>query len=290
MTPDPVTPEAVIPLLLASLDPCAPWVAGIPLEYLASCPSTNAELKGRVAGSRTGTTLVTDDQTGGRGRSGRTWISAPGADLTFSVLLRPRLAPESGHLLSLATGVAVADVLEEVLGLRGAVSLKWPNDVLLGGKKVCGVLLEASVEAGCFRWAIAGVGVNVNSQASRLPESRLLDKGAEWRGRPAPISLKEYLGYAVKRAPLLAALLARLTRCWTALEDGADGALLLDEWRRRDALRGSRVEVFAGADRSDVLAAGEAIGVGREGQLLVRGDDGAVVEVFAGDVSVSRQM
>jgi BirA family biotin operon repressor/biotin-[acetyl-CoA-carboxylase] ligase len=234
-----------------------------------------------------GTTLATDAQTGGRGRLGRTWLSQPGLDLTFSVLLRPALEPAKGHLLALATGVAVAQALEQSLDLAGQVSLKWPNDVLLGGKKVCGILLEASAGADCITWAVAGIGLNVNSEPSWALASLSAEQAVEWQGRPQPVSLKEHLGTSVVRAPLLAALLGRLTWWWSALDRPGAEPSLLQEWRKRDALAGRPVEVFAGADRSRLAAAGEAAGLGEEGQLLVRTGDGALVEVFAGDVSVS---
>lgn len=284
---DAIGAEAVLPLLLDLVEPGAPWVAGLPFEYQAHCASTNALLRQIAESGRSGTTLVTDEQTGGRGRLGRTWVSAPGLDLTFSVLMRPAVATAQGHLLALATGVAVAEVLEEGFGLHGQVTLKWPNDVLLGGKKVCGILLEASAEADRILWAIAGVGLNVNSEPSRLLGSLPPEQAAEWRGRPLPVSLKEHLGRVTPRAPVLAALLARLTCWWTGLDWASTVPSLLAEWRRRDALAGRPVEVFAGVDRSELVAAGQAAGIGEEGQLLIRGENGVLVEVFAGDVSVT---
>ena len=277
--------------LLRPPAPGASWHAGQPFEYRAECASTNAALKDMAEQSAAGTTLATDAQTGGRGRLGRTWLSQPGLDLTFSVLLRPALEPAKGHLLALATGVAVAQALEEGFGLAGQVSLKWPNDVLLGDRKVCGILLEASAGADRITWAVAGIGLNVNSEPSRVLASLSSEQAMEWRGRPEPVSLKEHLGTTVPRAPLLAALLARFTWWWSALDRPGAGPgaahSLLEEWRKRDALAGRPVEVFAGPDRSELAAAGEAAGLGEEGQLLVRTGDGAFVEVFAGDVSVS---
>ena len=292
---DPIGAETVLPLLLDLVEPGAPWAAGLPFEYRARCASTNATLRQIAESGRSGTTLVTDEQTGGRGRLGRTWVSAPGLDLTFSVLVRPALAPARGHLLALATGVAVAEVLEQGFGLRGQVMLKWPNDVLLDGKKVCGILLEASADAERVLWAVAGIGLNVNSEPSRLLESLPPDQAAEWRGRPLPVSLKEHLGRITPRAPLLAALLARLSCWWTGLDRVSTVPSLLAEWRLRDALAGQPVEVFAGADRAERVAAGRAervaagraAGIGEEGQLLVRDENGVLVEVFAGDVSVT---
>jgi BirA family biotin operon repressor/biotin-[acetyl-CoA-carboxylase] ligase len=297
MFQDSIRPENVLPLLLDLVEPGTSWVAGLPLEYQANCISTNSALKLIAESARSGTTLVTDDQTGGRGRLGRTWISEPGADITFSVLVHPALPPARGHFLALAAGVAVAEVLEEAFSLQGRVMLKWPNDVLLGGKKVCGILLEACSDSDQIRWAIAGIGLNVNGEPSRLPTSPASARSCpplspspksadEWQGRLPPVSLKEHLGHAVPRAPLLAALLARLTFWWTGLERASMAAALLAEWRRRDALAGRRVEVFAGPDRSELVATGEAAGIGEEGQLLLRSGEGALVEVFAGDASI----
>jgi BirA family transcriptional regulator, biotin operon repressor / biotin---[acetyl-CoA-carboxylase] ligase len=284
---DPIGAEAVVPLLLDLVEPGAPWVAGLPFEYQTSCASTNAALRQIAESARSGTTLVTDEQTGGRGRLGRTWVSAPGLDLTFSVLLRPSLSTAKGHLLALATGVAVAEVLEEGFGLQGQVTLKWPNDVLLGGKKVCGILFDASADAERILWAVAGIGLNVNSEPSQLLGSLPPEQAAEWQGRPLPVSLKEHLGQTTPRAPLLAALLARLSCWWTGLDWASTAPSLLAEWRRRDSLAGQPVEVFAGADRSERVAAGRAAGIGEEGQLLVRSQDGKLLEVFAGDASVT---
>jgi BirA family biotin operon repressor/biotin-[acetyl-CoA-carboxylase] ligase len=284
---DPIDAEVVVPLLLGLVEPGSSWLAGRPFEYLDRCVSTNSELKRAAGSAPSGTTIVTDEQTGGRGRLGRTWVSGPGVDLTFSVLLRPTLAPAQGHLLALATGVAVAEVLEEGFGIQGQVKLKWPNDVLLSGKKVCGILLEASADTDHILWAIAGVGLNVNSSGAGLLRSQRQERATEWRGRPQPVSLMEHLGHLVPRAPLLAALLARLTIWWTSLDRAGAVPRLLAEWRGRDALAGRRVEVFAGADRAELLAAGQAAGIGEEGQLLIKSDIGTLMEVFAGDVSVT---
>jgi BirA family transcriptional regulator, biotin operon repressor / biotin---[acetyl-CoA-carboxylase] ligase len=283
---DPVTADAVVPLLLGLVEPRASWVAGVPYEFLPECDSTNTALKRTADYAHKGAVVVTDHQTGGRGRLGRTWLSEAGLDLTFSVLLRPRLQPAQGHLLALATGVAVAQVLEEVFGLEGEVSLKWPNDVLLGGKKVCGILLEASARADTLIWAVAGIGLNVNSEPACRLAALPPAEAAEWQGRPQPVSLYEHLESPVMRAPLLAALLAKLTWWWNGMEWLSTVASLLGEWRCRDALAGRRVEVYSGADRSELVAAGEAAGVGDEGQLMVKDAGGRLIEVFAGDVSV----
>ena len=164
--------------------------------------------------------MVTDDQTGGRGRLGRDWVSQPGKDLTFSVLLRPSLAPARAHLLSLAAALAVAETLETIPGLEGQVGVKWPNDVLLGGRKVCGILVEGSMDSDRLHWAVAGIGLNVNSDSAAFARGAGPEALQEWTGRPEPVSLGHSWAPHLARAPLLAQLLARLSERWSAVEGG----------------------------------------------------------------------
>jgi BirA family biotin operon repressor/biotin-[acetyl-CoA-carboxylase] ligase len=279
---DLVAAEAVLPRLLECVDPGPPWVAGLPYQYLAACGSTNQVLKQAAASSPSGAAVVTDDQRGGRGRLGRTWVSQPGKDLTFSVLLHPALVPAQAHLLSLAAALAVAEVLEGIPGLGGRVGIKWPNDVLLSGDKVCGILLEGSMDADRLHWAVAGIGLNVNSDPAGLVRGLPPEAREEWMGRPRPASLRAQVGRDVPRAPLLGTLLARLTERWTDLEAGS----ILEGLRRRDVLAGRRVEVLSGPPRNELVVAGESLGIGPEGQLLVRTAASDTVAVFAGDVTV----
>jgi BirA family biotin operon repressor/biotin-[acetyl-CoA-carboxylase] ligase len=278
---DLVAAEAVLPFLLERVDLGLPWMAGFPYQYLAGCGSTNQVLKRTAASSPSGAVVVTDEQVGGRGRLGRTWVSEPGKDLTFSVLVRPSLVPAQAHLLSLSAALAVAEVLETIPGLEGRAGIKWPNDVLLGEKKVCGILLEGSMDADRLQWAVAGIGLNVNSDPAALLGRMIPEEAEEESGRPSPTSLRAQVGHDVPRAPLLAALLVRLTERWTRLDGG-----VLDELRRRDVLAGRMVEVLSGPPRNERVVAGEALGIGPEGQLLVRSASGQIVAVFAGDVTV----
>jgi BirA family biotin operon repressor/biotin-[acetyl-CoA-carboxylase] ligase len=282
---DLVVAEAVLPLLLEEIEPTSPWIAGLPYSYRARCESTNLVLKKAARFCAAGALVVTDEQTEGRGRLGRTWVSGSGEDLTFSVLLRPSVASGQVTMLSLAAALAVAEVLEDLLGLSGQVRVKWPNDVLLGEKKVCGILLESSMADERVQWAIAGVGLNVNSDPSALLAKLTAVQRQEWRGRPQPTSLRECSKHKVDRGPLLARLLAQLTRRWA--EAGTPD--LIHRLRTRDALVGRRVEVFAGPPDNEPVVAGEAQGIGSEGQLLVRCHDGVIVPVYAGEVTVSSQ-
>lgn len=286
--------------------------AGLPYSYLEESESTNLVLRETIkeedswggmpgrsiqgrpldrqgaAGPSAGAVVVTNAQTAGRGRLDRTWWSQPGKDLTFSVLVRPSLAPGQAHLLSLAAGLTVAEVLETIPGFAGKAEVKWPNDVLLGEKKVCGILLEGSMDAERLHWAVVGIGLNVNSVSSLLMD-RSTSGPAAWQGRPLPVSLREHLGREIPRAPLLAALIERLGRRWAALEGGASArTAVLGELQRRDALAGRLVEVSTVTDSPESRLLGTAAGLGPEGQLLVRSASGLIVEVFAGDVTVRR--
>ncbi len=294
---DLVVPEAVLPFLLDRSGLECAWMAGLPYLHLNRCGSTNDVLKQVAGSSPSGTLAVTDEQIGGRGRLGRSWASEAGKDLTFSVLLRPTLAPAHAHLLSLAAAVAVAEVLEGIPGLEGRVGIKWPNDVLLGNEKVCGILLEGSMDVDRLQWAVAGVGLNVNGDAGALADGLIPEEERDWLRRPRPVSLREHLGHEVPRAPLLAGLLAGLTRRWVELETGLREARehapesdatadLLAQLRERDVLAGQRVEVLSGPPRNEPLIAGEAVGIGAGGQLLVRSQAGETIAVFAGDVTV----
>jgi BirA family transcriptional regulator, biotin operon repressor / biotin---[acetyl-CoA-carboxylase] ligase len=291
---DLVVPEAVLPFLLGQA-PLAKstWVAGLPFNYLPRCQSTNHDLKQRAdKGVRSGSLLLTDEQTAGRGRLGRVWTSEAGKDLTFSVFIRPGLAPAQAHLLSLAAALAVAEALEMIPGLSGSIAVKWPNDVLLADEKVCGILLEGSIDDDRLNWAVAGLGLNVNSTPSIWFEEMAPEEAKSWMGRPRPTSLRERLGRDIPRLPLLVALLGRLTSRWSELEAGGHpvdrpSADLVASLKRLDALAGHDVEILSAPDRREVVASGKASGIGPEGQLLVRSHSGQILEVFAGDVTVN---
>lgn len=179
-------PEVVVPLLRGRL--------GTPYRFVAACPSTQrlvdeADLEG--------TTVVTDHQTQGRGRLGRVWEDTPGRSLLVSVLLTPRPPMPLWPQLSLVAGEAVAVALRQQTGIDA--TLRHPNDVVVAGRKLVGVLPEASRGR-----VVLGIGVNVNQAAEELPTDTV---------KP-PTSLRVELGHEVERAPLLAAILLELERAY----------------------------------------------------------------------------
>jgi BirA family transcriptional regulator, biotin operon repressor / biotin---[acetyl-CoA-carboxylase] ligase len=236
------------------------------LEVVAVTGSTNADLLRR--GGAEGQVLAAESQVAGRGRMGRSWVSEPGASLTFSVLLRPVSVPASRRgWLPLLTGVAVACAVRDVSGV--AAALKWPNDVLAGSRKLAGILAEQSGDA-----VVIGIGLNVATPADALPVAP--------GGLPATSLLVE--GAAVSCEAMLAGILRELERRYTAFRDDPDPARtdLLAEYRALCATLGRpvRVELPGGGSLSGV-----AEDIDAAGRLLVAPSPGAPpTAVSAGDV------
>jgi BirA family biotin operon repressor/biotin-[acetyl-CoA-carboxylase] ligase len=228
---DSLAPEHVEPLLTGRF--------GHPYVYEASCESTQ-ELLG--ADLPEGALALCDEQTRGRGRLGRSWTAPPGTAILCSLLLRPpedRIVSE----LSLVAGTAVAEAIEEAVGL--AVQVKWPNDVMLNRRKVAGILAEASDGR-----VVVGMGVNVNQERNNLPEDPNV---------PAA-SLYTSDGIKRERGPLLAGILERLEVSYDAwLERGLDG--VYDSLGSRDFLRGRRIAVNG--------ESGVGVKIDRDGRFVV---------------------
>ena len=171
---------------------------GRPLRSFASVPSTNTvAMEWAAQAAAEGSTVVAEYQTAGRGRMGRTWDAAPGQNLLFSVVLRPQLAPEKISLVTLAASIAVAEAVDAVTSPLNT-TIKWPNDILLEGRKCCGMLLESITGAADDRTVILGVGLNVNQR----------DFGAGLDERATSLLLQT--GRQISRATLLADILLRM--------------------------------------------------------------------------------
>ncbi len=216
--------------------------------------STNTramELAGK--GSEHASIVCADAQTSGRGRLGRKWESPPGVNLYLSLLLRPPVDPAQTPALTLVTAVALADAIEDLSGLR--VALKWPNDLLIEGRKVAGILAEMSADPDRLRYVVIGVGLNVNANASSFPVA-LREKAA---------SLSMLAGKAFRRTEVLARFLDAFAECYGAFLSGGFKALLPD-WNRRDVLAGKRVLLRRGGEE----ARGKVHGVDESGLLIFR--------------------
>lgn len=242
---------------------------GVRIDCLDETDSTNTDLlaAGR-AGASEGSVIIAEAQRRGRGRLGRSWVSPAGLNLYCSVLLRPSLPPEEVPLLTLVAGVAVADAVAEVAG--AGVAIKWPNDVLLGGRKVAGILTEMEVAAARDIFVVVGMGVNLNAGAEHFPPEL----------RDTATSIARSTGRKVEREVFAAHLLDALdARYESLLREGFSA--LLPAWSARDALRGQRIQVRAG----DEIVDGVACGLSANGRLLLE-SDGRRREIVAGEVSV----
>jgi BirA family transcriptional regulator, biotin operon repressor / biotin---[acetyl-CoA-carboxylase] ligase len=205
------------------------------IHHYSRIGSTNTEAMNAAAqGDPEGSVFVAEEQTTGRGRGSHQWASAKSDGIYCSVLLRPNLSPGDALLLSLMTGLAVSAGIEEVKG--AAPDLRWPNDVLLNGKKICGILTEMNAEPTRVRHVVIGIGLNVNQ--TRFPADL-----------PEATSLRKETGRAWSRVELTAALLKSLDREYRALlqptkgEDSPGESLIRRFAERSSYARGKRVRV-----------------------------------------------
>jgi BirA family biotin operon repressor/biotin-[acetyl-CoA-carboxylase] ligase len=244
--------------------------AGQQVVYYPNVGSTNDEAKRLAeAGWPEGTLVIADVQTAGRGRLNRRWWSPPGCSLLLSLVFRPVfLAPHQTQRLTMVCSLAVCDAVAQVTGLRATV--KWPNDVMIEGRKVCGLLAELETVGGRLDYVIVGMGLNVNVDFG--------DGDAPALVTPAT-SLKSVLGREVSRLAVLTALLSRVEIHYGRLRSGA---LPHGEWQSRLATLGRDVQVTM----PDRVLTGLATGVDADGALLVQQSGGKMVRVLAGDVTL----
>jgi len=245
------------------------WV-GQQVVYHPTLESTNDEAKRLAeAGMPNGTLVIAEHQTAGRGRLDRQWWSPPGSNLLLSLIFRPAfLAPYQAQRLTMICSLAICDAITQVTGLVAAV--KWPNDVLVGGRKVCGLLAELTIARGQLDYVIVGMGINVNVDFK--------DDDVPAFASP-PTSLKTETGQQVSRLAVLGTLLRRVESRYEQLRTGTPPH---DEWQARLVTVGQAVRVTM-PNRS---LTGLAIGVDANGALLVRQTDGEVERVLAGDVTL----
>jgi BirA family biotin operon repressor/biotin-[acetyl-CoA-carboxylase] ligase len=243
----------------------APALIGADVRRCGAVGSTNdTALRLLEAGAAEGTVIVAETQTAGRGRGTRIWVSPPGG-LWLSVILRPKLPARHLPLVTFAAGIAAAGAIREATGLQAR--LKWPNDVLVGGAKVGGVLAEAAASGAGL---VVGIGLNANVSPDRLPA-----------GPASPAaSLLGLLGRPVDREALLAALLRRFDREYRTLQTDGPPAVLV-RWRAAAETVGRTVRVEMG---DGTAVAGTAEDVDETGALRLRLADGTVRTVTAGDV------
>ncbi len=241
------------------------------LDFLKKTPSTNADAF-RIAeeGAPEGTVVVADAQSGGKGRRGRTWSSPPGVNLYCSIVLRPSIMPYEAPQLTFLSAVAVARAIEKTTAL--VPEIKWPNDVLIGGKKVAGLLNEMSAETDGINFVVLGIGVNLNMTEDQLPDNL----------RYPATSLLIESGLHTGRLPFVVTMLNELDKLYTDFLLHGFGPVR-EEWQKRCNANGRRILV---SDAGIEQTSGMFAGIDGDGALLLRSDDGLVERIVNGDVRV----
>jgi BirA family transcriptional regulator, biotin operon repressor / biotin---[acetyl-CoA-carboxylase] ligase len=240
------------------------------LHFFKSDSTNRVAMELGYAGEPEGTVVMAEAQTAGRGRSGRTWHSERGTGLYFTVLLRPRLSPAQAPLLTMLAGISAHGAIQAQTGL--VPELKWPNDLLLNGKKLGGILTEMHAEPNEVRFVIVGIGINVNQEKFPAELSSIAT------------SLRRESGRMTYRLELLARLLMQFESDYNRfLREGP--AFVVDRFQSVSSFaQGRRVRVDTGVESY----AGTTAGLSAEGLLLVARDDGPLVTVIAGDVTEVR--
>mgnify|MGYP002423317741 CR=1 FL=1 len=246
--------------------------AGQQLFYLEETGSTNIDAK-RYAeeGEPHGTTVIAEKQNAGRGRRGKYWESPPGSAIYMTIMLKPDFAPDKASMLTLVMALSVAEAITEATGLQAGI--KWPNDVVVNKKKVCGILTELNVETDYIRHVVIGVGINVNNGApEEFPEEI----------RETATSLRIEAGTPFSRAELLERVLERFEKNYDTFVTTLDLRLLIEAYGRY--LLNLNMEVNVLDPKGSYT--GVARGISTTGELLVEKEDGEMKTVYAGEVSV----
>jgi BirA family transcriptional regulator, biotin operon repressor / biotin---[acetyl-CoA-carboxylase] ligase len=216
-----------------------------------------------------GAVIIAQEQKRGKGRLKRRWISPKGG-LWLSIILQPLVPPARITLLPLVAALAACDSIRETTELDA--KLKWPNDVLINGKKVAGILLDASLNADDVSYVIIGIGINANVEASAI--------SSQLKGNLQFItSIKDELGHDIHRLVLTRLLLEKLEKYYLELE--YDAAVILRKWKQRSDMLGRQVKVMEGKR----IISGTAIDINDDGSLLVKTDKGKI-NIATGDVQV----
>lgn len=244
------------------------WL-GKDIVYKETTGSTNADVK-RMAedGAENGLLIVADAQTLGKGRRGRQWVSEKGTNLYFSMLLKPDITPEKASMITLVAAYSVAKVIAKNTGLDAKI--KWPNDIVVGRKKVCGILTEMSMERDYIHHIVVGIGINVNEEA--FPEE-INDMAT---------SLKKEGGQVVLRANLLCDILLQFEKDYGVFLAAENLKPFVDDYNKMLVNKGALVKVL---DPKGVFS-GIAGGINEEGMLIVFKENGQIEKVYAGEVSV----
>lgn len=244
---------------------------GSDIRFFEQTDSTNkVALNLAFRGAPEGTVVIADSQTGGRGRLGRSWFSPPGKNIYTSIIIRPAIDPAVSSQVTLMTGVAVAELLETFC--PGRIDLKWPNDVLANGRKICGILAESRATAVKVDYIVIGIGINVNMGKSDIDEDL----------RDIATSLKIETGQDVPREEL-AAQLYRGFEKWYACYLDRGFMPVREKWLESSGMIGKDVRFYS----NGVEVRGKVTGLDVDGALICT-NNGETKRINAGEITFSR--
>lgn len=252
-------------------------VLGSKVVFLSTVDSTNNYAKKlALEGAGEGTVVLAENQASGKGRLGRTWDSADKKGIWMSVILRPDVPPEEVQLITLAASVAVVKALRESTGIEAGI--KWPNDIILDNKKVCGILTEMNSEMEAVNFIILGIGINVNQLKEDFPDEI----------RDTAVSLRSYSQNKgnfdtcfYNRSEIIKKLLFELEQIYIKIVN-SDSNEVVEEWKKHSVTLKKEVRVISKGD----MFTGIAEDITRDGRLIVTCDHGVKREILSGEVSV----
>lgn len=242
------------------------WL-GKKIIYLNEIDSTNQEVKRIADNYPNGTIVIADKQTNGKGRLGRVWSSPENTGLWFSILLKPEIAPNKIAGITLASGLGICKAIRNYTSLNALI--KWPNDIIIGNKKLCGILTEMNANADKINFAVVGIGINVNTTEF---DDEIISKAT---------SLKLEMGDFIDRAKLFSVIIEALEKSFDDYFADPDD-IITEEYKSLCATINREVTI----NRGSQLLKGTAIDIKSTGDLVVRLNNDSVIDVSSGEVTV----
>jgi len=244
----------------------------IPVHFFDSLDSTNNKAKEIAASGKSGISLVVcSRQEGGRGRMGRTFESANDKGAWCSFILKPEMDPEKALLITVAAAVAVAGTIEEAYGIKAGI--KWPNDIIIDDRKVCGILTEMNCETNVINYIVLGIGINLLQEKEDFTDDVSMIAG----------SMYGITGLRVPRSEIIASLCYNIQEVYRlVLNDEADK--ILELWNEYNITDGREIVIIRNGESMEA----KAIGITRKGSLVARSADGGMNEYNSGEISIRR--
>ncbi|SHJ89378.1 biotin--[acetyl-CoA-carboxylase] ligase [Paramaledivibacter caminithermalis] len=230
--------------------------------------TNNYAKKLALDGALEGTIVISEEQTGGRGRLGRHWVSPAGDNIYMSMILRPTIYPNEAAKITIIAAASIANSINKVTGLEAGI--KWPNDIIIDNKKVCGILTEMSAELNNINYVILGMGVNVN--IDKFPKE--IDHIAT--------SLKKALGTEVSRKEILINIVKEFEELYYNFINTGSLKKTVDICKKKSVTLGKIVNII---NKNEIMIA-EAIDITENGELVIRKDNGEIINIISGEVSV----